>query len=117
MKRGKLSEDFVDSDSDLDAKDSVKHVKEAKLIDSHESKSSVADKLTSEEVSFEISAKRKITVRKFRSNVLIDIREFYEDKGSGEMRPGSKGIALTKEQYLKLKELFNEIDYAIKKIE
>lgn len=32
----------------------------------------------------------------FKGNVLVNIREFYTDKNSGEERPGNKGIALTK---------------------
>ena len=34
-----------------------------------------------------------------------DIREFYEDKTTGEEKPGSKGIALNMDQWLRLKGL------------
>ena len=55
-------------------------------------------------------------MRKFRSNILIDIREYYEDKASGEDRPGKKGNFFDKDQYEKLKELLPEIDEAVKKM-
>jgi hypothetical protein len=32
----------------------------------------------------------------------VAIREFYEDKGSGELRPGKKGINLPPDQWDKL---------------
>jgi hypothetical protein len=54
---------------------------------------------------FELSAKKRFTVRKWKGNVLLDIREFYEDKKSEEMRPGKKGISLTNDQYKALKAL------------
>ena len=41
----------------------------------------------------------------------MDIREFYNDKG--EMKPGKKGIALSKENWNKLKDYINVIDEAI----
>lgn len=119
MKRGKLSEDFVDSDSDLDTGASSQEKSTKVKASDKPAKAVKTDKTesSSEEFSFELSGKRRVTVRKYRSSVLIDIREFYEDKTSGEMRPGSKGIALSKEQYSALKELLPEIDKAIKKIE
>lgn len=109
MKRGKLSEDYVNSDSDYESNSqpeskSSSPVKEA------------AKPAAGDECSFELSGKRRVTVRKFRSSTLIDIREYYEDKSSGEERPGKKGISLTKEQYEKLKELMPEIDAAIKNL-
>jgi hypothetical protein len=38
----------------------------------------------------------------FKEKLLIDIREYYNDKKSGEDKPGSKGIALTLEQWHEL---------------
>lgn len=113
MKRGKLSQDYVNSDSDYDESNSQND-------NENELKSSPVKATTKssnfEESSFELSGKRRVTVRKFRSSVLIDIREYYEDKASGEERPGKKGISLTKEQYEKLKEMIPEIDAAVKNI-
>ncbi len=51
---------------------------------------------------FELGAKRKVTVSVFKGKVLVNIREFYEDKNTGEEKPGSKGIALSKEQWKSL---------------
>jgi hypothetical protein len=117
MKRGKLSQDYVNSDSDYDESNN-QNENEVKSSSSSSSPVKVITKSTSndEESSFELSGKRRVTVRKFRSSILIDIREYYEDKASGEERPGKKGISLTKEQYEKLKELIPEIDTAVKNI-
>ena len=111
MKRGKLSSDYVNSESDYEESKSNTTSPESSV-----KKSSVNTANSNDESSFELSGKRRVTVRKFRSSILIDIREYYEDKASGEDRPGKKGISLTKEQYEKLKELLPEIDSAVKNI-
>lgn len=49
---------------------------------------------------FDISPTRKISVRQFGSNVLIDIREYYEK--DGQFLPGKKGISLLPDQWEKL---------------
>ena len=64
---------------------------------------------------FQLSSKRKITVRDFRGKALIDIREFYT-KDSGELAPGRKGISLTVEQYEKFKSYIVDIDKAIENL-
>lgn len=46
--------------------------------------------------------KRKVTISVFKGKVLVNIREFYEDKATGEEKPGSKGIALSVEQWRSL---------------
>ncbi|KHJ91948.1 transcriptional Coactivator p15 [Oesophagostomum dentatum] len=58
----------------------------------------------------EIGHMRYVNVRNFRGKSLIDVREYYTDKASGELRPGKKGISLTKEQYQNFKAIMNEID-------
>ncbi|KAF8711832.1 Transcriptional Coactivator p15 (PC4), partial [Rhizoctonia solani] len=47
---------------------------------------------------FEISGKRRVTVRSFNGLKLVDVREMYTDKASGELKPGKKGISLSEEQ-------------------
>ncbi|KAM9966679.1 hypothetical protein ACTFIR_006904 [Dictyostelium discoideum] len=49
--------------------------------------------------SFNLSDKRKISYSNFKGLERIDIREFFEDK-SGELKPSSKGISLTREQFM-----------------
>ncbi|KAF1915970.1 transcriptional Coactivator p15-domain-containing protein [Ampelomyces quisqualis] len=44
------------------------------------------------------NGKRRVTVREFKDNILIDIREYYNDD-TGESKPGKKGISLNLDQY------------------
>jgi hypothetical protein len=53
-----------------------------------------------EESFFPLSPTRRITVRLYAGNVMVDLREFYEK--DGEMRPGKKGISLKVEQWNEL---------------
>jgi hypothetical protein len=63
---------------------------------------------------FELSAKKRITVRKYREMVLVDIREFYGEPG--DLKPGKKGISLTADQWNALKGAINHIDGAIETV-
>jgi len=57
------------------------------------------------------SGPRQVTVRKWGGKVLVDIRQYYSD--NEEIKPGKKGISLTKDQWNNLKSLVNDIDTAI----
>ena len=63
------------------------------------------------EVIFLLENKRRVTVQKFKGNVKVDIREYYEN--NGEMKPGKKGISLTLDNWKKLKEFMDDIDESI----
>lgn len=47
----------------------------------------------------DIGNNKRVTVDNFKGKMLVNIREYYEDKKSGEMKPGKKGIALTEDQW------------------
>mmetsp|Transcript_19742 Transcript_19742/g.38216 ORF Transcript_19742/g.38216 Transcript_19742/m.38216 type:complete len:321 (+) Transcript_19742:35-997(+) len=60
-----------------------------------------------------LSSKRKVKLDRFRSRLLISIREFYIK--DGEEKPGRKGIALTPDQWSKLYGCMGEIDEKLQK--
>mmetsp|Transcript_16786 Transcript_16786/g.21560 ORF Transcript_16786/g.21560 Transcript_16786/m.21560 type:complete len:110 (-) Transcript_16786:244-573(-) len=64
----------------------------------------------------DLGKNKKCCVRSFKGRTLIDIREYYVDKNSGEEKPGKKGIALQPEQWEALKEACEEIDQAIEEL-
>mmetsp|Transcript_32465 Transcript_32465/g.38804 ORF Transcript_32465/g.38804 Transcript_32465/m.38804 type:complete len:113 (-) Transcript_32465:169-507(-) len=82
-----------------------------------EKKMKVLEKNDSGEQFLKLGAKKRLTVRTFKSMVLIDIREFYE-KGE-KMLPGKKGISLTLDQYKAVRESMVDgtIDAAIKNLQ
>jgi len=64
---------------------------------------------------FDLGGNRKVTVGIFKGTPLINIREFYVDK-SGNEKPGTKGIALTVDQFKALQSQIDKIDEAVESI-
>jgi len=58
-------------------------------------------------IAFKLSSKRRLTVEKWNSKILINVREWYDS--DGKMKPGKKGIALTKDQWHKLTKMLPDI--------
>ena len=66
------------------------------------------------EVAFLLDKKKRVTVHKFKGQLKVDIREYYDD--NGVMKPGKKGISLNLDNWNKLKEFLDKIDEAIDNI-
>ncbi|KAK1393045.1 RNA polymerase II transcriptional coactivator KIWI-like [Heracleum sosnowskyi] len=60
----------------------------------------------------EVANNKRVSVRIFNGNVMVDIRETYENS-AGEKCPGKKGIALTLDQWNILREHVDEIDKVV----
>ncbi|ORY32549.1 transcriptional Coactivator p15-domain-containing protein [Naematelia encephala] len=103
-----------------DSKDKKASKKEAK---GGESSSSADTELGKVKVNdegesyFELSEWRRVTVRKFGGKALVDIRQVYKDKATGQMKPAAKGLALTLEQWQMLKSNIDTVDELIRGLE
>jgi hypothetical protein len=62
---------------------------------------------------FKLSSKRFVSVKTFRNKTMIDIREYYIEKESGELKPTKKGILLPIDQWSQLKSIIDTIDAKI----
>lgn len=60
---------------------------------------------------FELGNNRFVSVSEFRGRKYVDIREYYVDKKTAELKPSRKGIALKPEEWTSLtKQLADAID-------
>ncbi|KAL8668706.1 MAG: hypothetical protein Q9168_006675 [Polycauliona sp. 1 TL-2023] len=62
---------------------------------------------------WEISSNRRVNVTEFKGQKMVNIREYYEDKNSGAMLPGKKGITLPLAQYSTFVTLLPSIETAL----
>lgn len=58
----------------------------------------------------ELGNKKFLSISEWNKQTLVQIREYYEDKETGEMKPGKKGIALKLQEFEQLKKLIPQID-------
>lgn len=66
------------------------------------------------EISILLDQYKRLSIRKFKGKLLIDIREFYSSEG--EMKPGRKGIALSLSNWNKICEEVDFINECINEI-
>lgn len=57
---------------------------------------------------------RFVRISEFKGKKYVDIREYYVDSASGELKPGKKGISLSLEQFKELQSLTDDIQAALK---
>jgi hypothetical protein len=96
------------SDSSAEEEENSRNVKSSKKAKS----SGIMKKNADNELYLELGRKRRVTVRKYQKSVLIDIREYYEDKND-QIKPGNKGIALSVEQFETLCKSIQEVNQAV----
>lgn len=103
----KLSPDYVNEDSE--------EVSSGQEVDEKEENGTETTMKKNEEGEpyFELTDKRRLTVRRFKGKVLVDIREFWEPE-PGKLAPGKKGISLNLDQWNTLKSVMDKVDSAIK---
>ncbi|KDQ53503.1 hypothetical protein JAAARDRAFT_96238, partial [Jaapia argillacea MUCL 33604] len=56
----------------------------------------------------DLGKKKRATVRSFKGNTFVDIREFFGEEG--DQKPGKKGISLSYDQWQNLKKSAGAID-------
>lgn len=64
------------------------------------------------ETIIEVADKLRATISSFQDSLGVDIRKFYEDRASGELRPTAKGIRLKTEEWGALCKAVGQIDAA-----
>ncbi|EPZ31879.1 PC4-domain-containing protein [Rozella allomycis CSF55] len=74
------------------------------------SKKRKADAAENKEKFIELGLNKRVSVSEWRGKLLVNLREFYENKSTGELLPGKKGITLNAEQWKILRENMDEID-------
>ncbi|KAL8838168.1 MAG: hypothetical protein Q9176_005251 [Flavoplaca citrina] len=62
---------------------------------------------------WEITSNRRINITEFKGQKMVNIREYYEDKNSGAMLPGKKGISLPLAHYSTFVTLLPSIEAAL----
>ncbi|GAV54714.1 hypothetical protein ZYGR_0AS00360 [Zygosaccharomyces rouxii] len=72
--------------------------------------------ITPSDAIFDLGKNKRVTVRQFRNMNLVDIREYYMDTSTGDMRPGKKGISLTEDLYDELLKHRLNIDEALRRL-
>lgn len=79
-------------------------------------KRKISETEDSNALAVELDKKKQVIVRQFNGVSLVDIREFYIDKDTGEKKPGKKGISLTEEVWNKLILQKDEINNALREL-
>ncbi|KAL9614797.1 MAG: hypothetical protein Q9167_000707 [Letrouitia subvulpina] len=102
---------FVANDSGDDGPKS----KKAKTSSSSSSRAKAggAASNTKDEQFWELTSKRRVTISEFNNKTMVNIREYYEDKNSGKMLPGKKGISLQVPQFAALVSALPELEAAL----
>lgn len=60
-----------------------------------DNKNSKKSKKDSDDLTWDLGGNKQVKVSSFKGKWAVDIREMYEDKETGELKPGRKGTGFT----------------------
>jgi hypothetical protein len=100
--------DLSQSEESLNVKTKKTNIK-PKQVQSDEEDSIIVG---NDEITIGLDSKKRVSIRKFKGQIYVDIREYYEK--DGDKKPTKKGISLKPELWEKLKSRVQDIDNAIK---
>merc|ERR1711944_2326 len=106
MPKSKERVSTSESDSDYEPKKKQKKTEEKK-------KSETPKNDRGEDL-IDLGKMKYASVSTFKGKKMVNIREYYSDKSTGELKPGRKGITLLAEQWEKFKDLVPELDKQMK---
>jgi len=111
-KKEKLSdsEDSSDSETEKKKKKKDKKKEKKKAVDSDAEGLQIDD-----EGRVELGQNKLLEVSEFKGRLFVNIREWYTDKATGELKPGKKGIALNPLQWDEIKNASKYVDKLLKK--
>jgi len=112
-KKEKLSDSEDSSDSETEKKKKKKKDKKKekkKAVDSDAEGLQIDD-----EGRVELGQNKLLEVSEFKGRLFVNIREWYTDKATGELKPGKKGIALNPLQWDEIKNASKYVDKLLKK--
>ena len=62
---------------------------------------------------FDLGGKRRVSISKYKGNLKIDIREYYEHNTTGEVLPTKKGVSLDMATYELLKQIIPSLEHEL----
>jgi len=109
MSKRVKSKQFLSDDSNSGSEDEQpKATKKPKQAEKSEKKAKTSNEGDAD--SWELGNRKKVTISEFRGTSYVNIREYYEDKETGEEKPGRKGIVLNRRQWDEFYKVVNEVN-------
>jgi hypothetical protein len=75
--------------------------------------SSVDGVQTEDGLAWDLGGSKVLRVKDFKGKTYVDIREYYEDKTTGEKKPTKKGVMINVDQFEKLTASLDSIKKAV----
>jgi len=106
----------LEFESDPDSGKEEKLSPPVKTENPNDCKSSGGPTMENGEPTWELGQNKKVKIREFRGKTVIDVRQFYNDRNTGETKPfyrQTKGIVLHPAQFQQFRNIIDEINSAL----
>ncbi|ORY39995.1 hypothetical protein BCR33DRAFT_740653 [Rhizoclosmatium globosum] len=105
MGKRKEEDDFIDDSEEPETTSKAANKKQKPSKDSSTSATKEAD----EKKVYNLSQRKRAQTNEYKGHKYADIREYYEEKGSGEWKPGKKGITLNKAELVEFQKVIQNL--------